>query len=92
MLGSVKNQWRVAYAKGEGKYWPTRLTGSIEEGGGGMDPSELEGKYYRVVDEVIQLSDGRAMIKAVPVTADKEWVELTFKPEGGDGEFEWRSE
>lgn len=90
MLGSIKNQWRVAHAKT--REYPTRLTGSHEDGGCKVDPAELEGKYYRVEDEVTVLPDGRVQIRAVPTTTDKEWVVLTFYPSGGDGEYEWRGD
>lgn len=90
MLGSIKNQWRVAHAKT--REYPTRLTGSLEEGGCKVDAAELVGRFYRVEDEVTVLSDGRVQIRAVPTTTDKEWVILTFDPSGGDGTYEWRSE
>lgn len=89
MLGSIKDQWRVAHAKTDGGF-PRRLAGSIESGGANVDAAELTGKFYRVVDEVVVLPDGKVQLKGVPTTTDKEWVILTFHPKSGEGEFEWK--
>lgn len=87
MMGSLKGQVRVAFARD--KVLPRKLTGLATEGGAGAVPSELQGKYFRVLDEVHDLGNGQAALKAVPQTSDEQWGWIVFNLDGGDGVFGW---
>ncbi len=89
MMGSLKGQLRVVY--GRTGQLPTRLTGTFEDGGAEIMSIELTGKYYRVEDRVYDLGNGKAALKALPVTSDEQWGWVVFKLDGGDGEFGWSS-
>lgn len=90
MLGSMKNQVRVAYARTNGNKDIRTLTGAIGKGGCGVYPVELTGKYYIVRDEV-QVTDFGVKLVAEPAHGDSRdgTCTLTFDPKGGDGEFTW---
>lgn len=87
MMGSLKGQVRVAYARD--RVLPRKLTGLASEGGAAVDPIELQGKYFRVLDEVYDLGNGKAALKAVPQTSDEQWGWVVFDLNGGDGKFGW---
>ncbi|MBX3474457.1 MAG: hypothetical protein KF754_08750 [Planctomycetes bacterium] len=90
MLGSMKNQVRVAYSKSNGSEHIRTLTGAIGKGGCGVYPVELTGKYYIVRDEV-QVTDFGVKLVAEPrPPGERDGVgTLTFDIKGGDGEFTW---
>lgn len=89
MMGSARGSARVAMAKaGEGAVI-RRLTGDYTEGGSGMKPSELEGKYYRLRDEIELTPDG-GIITCDPIDSKHDGVgRHHFRWESGDGQFEW---
>lgn len=65
MLGSMKGMVRVAFAKTDGRV-PSRLTGPIEGGGSGVEASELQGKYYRILDHVSPRGAKGVALFAIP--------------------------
>lgn len=88
MLGSMRGQVRVAYAKmGEA---PKKLVGRIgtEEYGSGVAKTELEGKYYKIRDAVYG-KDGQwwGALVAEPVEQGDNWILMFFNYAGGDAEF-----
>lgn len=89
MLGSLKNQARVAMAKADSPPWT--LTGALEDGGCNVDTAELEGKYYMVDPRIELLPDGTARLRAYPRADNKDQAAgyLTFTWGGGDGRFQW---
>lgn len=84
MLGSMKGMVRVAVAKTEGRT-PSRLTGTLEAGGARVEPAELQGKYYRVLDHVSPRGSKGAALFAVPIRRKGSVVTLEFALHGGDG-------
>jgi hypothetical protein len=90
MLGSVKGQVRFVYAKyGETSNIRT-LTGPREAGGCEILPSELQGKYYRVRDQVTLTETGAVLYAdPMPPVKDKGICTITFNWSGGDGRFTW---
>lgn len=95
MLGSMKGQARVAFAKLG--YGPTQLTGAIDSTvkGCGVDASELTGQYFRVTDSLVAGAgavSGNATIETTsPSTADGQ-CHHTFDWKGGSGSFSWTDE
>ncbi|MBK8206383.1 MAG: hypothetical protein IPK87_06235 [Planctomycetes bacterium] len=89
MLGSMKNQARVAMAKTKREPWT--LTGTLEDGGCAVASAELESKYFTIDPRVQVLPDGRGRLRCYPSPeADDQAVGyLTFHWDGGDGTFEW---
>lgn len=88
MLGSLRGQARIAYAK---RGLPPRtLTGPVGQGGCGVVTSELQGKYFRVRDEIVP-TETAAMLFADPMPGSEHEgsCTLTFNWHGGDGEFTW---
>lgn len=89
ILGSMKGRVRVAYAKLDSHNDIRTLTGPIGQGGCGVPPEELKGKYFRVRDQVTITEQGRVLV-AEPVQAESDGVcTLTFALTGGDGKFVW---
>lgn len=86
LLGSMKNQARVGYAKTNKA--PQRLTGPFETGGCRVSPDELVGKYYRVEDIVLRVDDKRGALRAIPNDQERPVITLTFSWEGGDGTYD----
>lgn len=86
LLGSLKGQARVAYAKAAVQ--PRKLTGAIgeKELGCGVVQSEMDGKYYKIRDTVRGSKGWGAMI-AEPKEEGLKWQLILFKYTGGDGEF-----
>lgn len=81
LLGSLKNHVKVAYAKlGE---VPPKLTGPMGHGGCGVQPSQLDGKYYRARD-LVEGDKRRASLYCDPVsgTGSDGVGKLTFAAEG----------
>ena len=89
LLGSARGSARVAMAKaGEGAVI-RRLTGDYTQGGSGMKPSELEGKYYRLRDEIEITPDG-GIITCDPIASQHDGVgRHHFRWDSGGGQFEW---
>ncbi|MCC7510828.1 MAG: hypothetical protein IT464_15805 [Planctomycetes bacterium] len=88
MLGSFKNQARVAYAKMGSA--PSSLTGKVENGGCNMNARELVGQYCRGRDEVWSTAKQGAI--ACEGTEGNEGIGyclLIFTWAGGDGTFTW---
>jgi hypothetical protein len=63
LLGSMKMRVKVAHARLN--VVPPQFTGAIGEGGCGVNPTDLEGKYYRVRDSIEGNKD-RARIMCDP--------------------------
>ncbi|MBK8205677.1 MAG: hypothetical protein IPK87_02665 [Planctomycetes bacterium] len=89
LMGSLKNQARVAFAKTGIE--PVRLTGPIGRGGEGCgaSPMELDGMYYRVEDRIHKPMPGTGELYAKPLTSGKEGT-LRFQYSGAEGKFTWR--
>lgn len=75
LLGSMKGQARVAYAKAGSA--PTKLSGEMNGTGCGVDEAELKGKCYRARDAVYGNNNWGALV-AEPVTATDIWILLVF--------------
>lgn len=90
MLGSIKGQVRVVYARQGSSGNIRTLTGPREAGGCGVLPAELEGKYFRIRDQVV-LTETGAILYAdpTPLAKDKGICTVTFNWSGGDGVFTW---
>lgn len=90
MLGSMKGRTRVAYAKLGTAANIRTLTGPVGQGGCGVAPGELQGKYFRVRDEVI-VTETSFTLFADPIPGHERMgtCTLTFKRGGGDGVFTW---
>lgn len=86
MLGSMKGQVRVAYAK-LGAASMTTLTGAIGTGGCGVSATELTGKYFSV-DNVVTPVGTTGFTLSTNTTSDGECT-LTTNWGGGDGTFSW---
>lgn len=88
MLGSLKGEARVAYAK-RGLI-PQTLTGPVDQGGCEVRPEELLGERFRVLDQVLSI-DGKGKLIATPLPGNEsEGVcVVTFNWGGGDGRFAW---
>lgn len=91
MLASLKGQARVAHATERSNSIRT-LTGPPEQGGCGVAPSELQGRYFRIRDEVVVTATGATLV-AEPLPGNEKWGKCTytFSWEGGDGVFTWSS-
>jgi len=90
MLGSVKGQVRVVAAKNGDASNIRTLTGPREAGGCEILPSELQGKYYRVRDQVTLTETGAVLYAdPMPPAKDKGICTITFNWNGGDGRFTW---
>jgi type II secretory pathway pseudopilin PulG len=96
MLGSMRNQAKVAYAAS--RFPPVRLTGSRADGGCMVPPDQLAGKYFKVADQVGAPSASEGSLHASPnTTPPGQGVgsdgqgELTFPWQGRMGEqIVWR--
>ncbi|MBX3459278.1 MAG: hypothetical protein KF696_04810 [Planctomycetes bacterium] len=87
ILGSFKNQCRIAFAKtGQA---PRKLTGPIDSGGTGASPPELEGKYYRAEDRVGSPSMQEGELYAQPTQRGRS-ANLRFHWLGGEGQLSWK--
>jgi hypothetical protein len=94
MLGSLRNQTRVAFAKmGES---PTTLTAEMNarEMGTGVHADELVGQYFTVRDVVLSqgnLSNSTAALIADPNPGYESdgYVMITYQWGGGEPEFQW---
>ncbi|MCC6465853.1 MAG: hypothetical protein IT463_10985 [Planctomycetes bacterium] len=87
MLGSMKGQARVAYAKS--KRAPARITGAYDEGGTAANTAELKGQYYEIEDRVFDLGAGNAALLVHPLGEEEGWGVHVFSWQGGDGTFVW---
>lgn len=88
MLGSLKGQTRVSYAKTDGLR-PRNLTGRLGMGGCAVHISEMQGKYYRVLDVVALHGKDKAMLFAIPARTGQfePVITLRYQWAQGDGEF-----
>ncbi|MBX3475384.1 MAG: hypothetical protein KF754_13485 [Planctomycetes bacterium] len=86
MLGSMRGQVRVAYAKAGAA--PKKLTGATGDTdfGAGVSKEELDGKYFKIRDTV-RGSKGWGALIADPKEEGLQWVLVLFKYAGGGGEF-----
>lgn len=87
MLGSMKGYVRLAFARSEGRA-PTRLTGAMGQGGCGVQPAELQGKYFMVLDHVSHRGPEQAAVFALPKWRKTSVVTHEFRWDSGDGTFE----
>lgn len=90
MLGLMVGRARAAHTRSGDPSKIKRLTGSLEEGGCGLKPEDLRGKYFRVRDEV-RLTPTGATLVAEPMPGLQEWgtCEYTFHWKTGEGTFTW---
>lgn len=95
MLGQFKQHVRETYlASGKlpGKLTtdPATATTDRPRGDGcGVNPAELRGGFYEILDRVYALPDGRAMLIAQPKNSEKPWCAHVFEWRGASGEFIW---
>lgn len=90
VLGSVKGQVRVAYKERRGHQGLRTLTGSLDDGGCGFSPAELQGKYFRVRDEIVVTETGATLFADPMPGYEKEGnCTVVFNWHGGDGVFTW---
>ena len=96
LLGSLAGQARMANAKSDGRV-PTQLSVDTAAAGAsdplgvgcGVNPAELRGGFYEILDRVYALPDGRAMLIAQPKNSEKPWCAHVFEWRGASGEFIW---
>ncbi len=90
MLSSMSGHARVAYTtQGQPKHIRT-LTGPVGSGECGVAPNALQGKYFRVRDEVIIANDNTFILTAEPILNSRDgFGTLTSNWSGGDGVFTW---
>ncbi|MBE7492835.1 MAG: prepilin-type N-terminal cleavage/methylation domain-containing protein [Planctomycetes bacterium] len=91
ILGSMKGQVRVAYAKLGGHTNISQLTGAIGTGGCGVLAAEMTGKYFNVTDSVSNKTNTGATLVATAQAgnASDGAAVLAFNWGGGDGSFTW---
>lgn len=89
ILGSMKGQVRVAYAKLGSSTGITKLTGAIGTGGCGVVNSERTGKYFTVPDAVTTATANFTMTATANGTSTDGTCTLTCNWGGGDGTFSW---
>lgn len=90
MLGSLKGQTRLAYAKLDGHDNIRTLTGPVGQGGCGAVPGDLQGRYFRVRDEVTVTETGFTLFAdPMPGYEHKGTCTVTANWGGGDGVFIW---
>lgn len=89
MLGSLKNQARVAYAKVG--VAPKTLTGDIEAGGCKVSPDELKREHYQVRDVMYKKPDmERSALVCEPLAgAEYGYGALYFNYADGESDYEW---
>lgn len=90
MLGNTKGQVRTAYASTKDPGQIRTLTGEVGQGGCGLEPEEVKGKYFHLRDEVVVTPEG-ATITCLP-NAGQEHLgscTLTFTWRGGEGTPQW---
>lgn len=90
MLVEASGAARIAYANAGTHKGIRTLTGPPEQGGCGVAPSELQGRYFRIRDEVVVTATGASLV-AEPLPGNERWGKCTytFAWEGGQGEFVW---
>ncbi len=82
MLGSLKGQARVSFAKTGAA--PATLTAA------GVAAGERQGKYFKVRDKVAsQRESGKLMCEPVAADSEDGYCVLKFKWAGGEGTFTW---
>lgn len=84
MLGGMREMARLAYARSEGQA-PSRLAGPTESGGSRAAASELQRKYYRVLDHVSPRGSKGAALFAVPTIRKNPVIVHQFGWSGPDG-------
>jgi len=87
MMGSMKGQARVAFAKNGAA--PTTLVGPIDTGGSGVSAGELTGQYYTVTDAVAAGTGFDASISATANNGTDGTGTHNFDWAGGNGDFVW---
>ncbi|MBX3473649.1 MAG: prepilin-type N-terminal cleavage/methylation domain-containing protein [Planctomycetes bacterium] len=90
MMGSMKGQARVAYAKVGVNTEVTKLTGAIggTTKGCGVNAAELNGKYFKITDALTTTAT-TCTIASTANTASDGNGSLLFNWSGGDGSFTW---
>lgn len=90
MLGSAKGQVRAAYASTKDLGQIRTLTGEVGQGGCGLKPLELKGKYFHLRDEVVVTPEG-ATITCLPNVGQEQhgFCTLPFTWRGGEGTPQW---
>lgn len=89
MMGSMKGQARVAYAKRG--IAPKTLTGAVESDGSGVNAAELVGQYWNVTNNITNTGNLPTDTGTIAVTSkgtDKAGNH-TFQWGGGSGSFSW---
>lgn len=90
LLLVAMNQARVAYSKPDGRSGIRTLTGPSGQGGCGVQPEELQGKYFRVRDGITVTETGATLVAEPMQGHEAEGVcTLTFNWQDGDGVFTW---
>lgn len=86
-LGSNASTARRAFSRMERA--PARLTGSLADGGSGVEAAGLTGEHYAIDDRVFDLGGGKAALLAHPKDPFDGWGVHTFAWQGGSGDFQW---
>jgi hypothetical protein len=89
LMGSLRNWARVAYEQTGTP--PHTLTGSLEEGGAGVEPDRLQGRYYQVEDRISTPRQGYGSLTASPTPdySRNPTGTITFSWDTGESEYEW---
>lgn len=88
MLGSMKGQARVGFAKLG--YKPSTLTGQYSANGCNVNSTELSGQYFTITD-TINGTNTAGSLTATPDTSSDGTCLHAFNWGGGDGSFSWSS-
>jgi type II secretory pathway pseudopilin PulG len=89
IMGVLRNSARVAYRRAGTP--PRTLTGSLEEGGAGVEPDRLQGRYYQVEDRIGAPQQGYGKLTANPTPdhSDQPTGTMTFSWDTGVTELTW---
>ena len=81
MMGSMKSQFLTYVSE------TSDVPSSLVEAG--VNPTELNGKYFRIENAVTDNGDGSVTIRAIPVDEEDGFGSLRFPIERGPGKIHW---
>lgn len=87
LLGSLRNQARVTYAKTGAA--PKTLTGSVSDGGCNADAKDLKGAYCKLHDKVYEVDAKNAVLIAEDTAGGDGFAVLEFQWASPDSKITW---
>lgn len=87
LLGSLRNQARVTYAKTGAA--PKTLTGSVSDGGCNADAEDLKGAYCKLHDKVYEVDAKNAVLIAEDTAGGDGFAVLEFQWASPDSKITW---